>query len=468
MDKIHAIYEKMPPTIQSILASAHGYKLLRWRYGAQTERLVNQALERETYTPEQWRSYQEERLSLILHRAVTSVPYYKELWSKRCQRGDKTSWKYLENWPVLEKEHVRANPKSFIIENCDTTKMWHDQTSGSTGTPLNLWSSKQTEIFWYALAEARWRKWYGVSRDDRWALLGGQPIVPSTRQNAPFWVWNAAFHQLYMSAKHISARSIPFYINALKKFRIKYIYGYSSSITLLAKGILYDGKKDLNQAVIITNAEPLYEHQRKIIEDAFQCPVRETYGTAEKIAAASQCNAGKMHIWPEVGILEVMNGSDPLPPGNVGDFINTTLINDNMILVRYRIGDRGSLRKENGMCQCGRTLPAIDSIEGRTNDVQYTPDGRHVWGLICSVFKGLPIHEGQIIQEKIDLFRVRVVPALDYSGKTRQIITERLLNPIGPIKVLIEETDCIPREKNGKFKAVICKIPPEERPSIVL
>jgi phenylacetate-CoA ligase len=467
MGVIQTLYEKMPPAIQSVLATAHGYKLLKWRYGSKTEQLVRQAVERETYTPEQWKKYQEERLQYILHLAATKVPYYKELWSRRRQHGDKTSWDYLENWPVLEKEQVRANPKSFIVENCDINKINHDQTSGSTGTPLDLWSSRDTDMFWYALSEARWKRWYGVSKDDRWALLGGQPIVPPTRQHPPFWVWNMASHQLYMSAKHIAARTIPDYIDAIKRYRVRYIYGYSSSITLLAKGILHQGEKDLNQAVIITNAEPLFEHQRKIIEDAFRCPVRETYGTAEKISGASQCNFGRMHLWPEVGIMEVMNGDSPLPHGMVGDFINTTLINDNMILIRYRIGDRGSLPKENGICQCGRTLPIIESIEGRTNDVQYTPDGRHVWGLICSVFKGLPIHEGQIIQEKIDLFHIRVVPASNYSRKTRQIMIDRLLDPIGSIKVIVEETESIPREKNGKFKAVICNIPQEERPSIV-
>jgi phenylacetate-CoA ligase len=461
---VQSFYEKMPPTIQSIMASAYGYKLLRGRYGSETGRLVDQAVERETYSVEQWKNYQDEKLSRILHRAANQVPYYKELWSKRRQRGDKTSWEYLENWPVLEKEVVRANPKSFIVENCNLRKMNYEQTSGSTGTPIDLWSSAKMEKFWYALDEARWKRWYGVSRKERWAIFGAKPVVPSKRRNPPYWVWNAASHQLYMSIRHIGAQTIPDYIDAIEKYHIRYIYGYSSSLTLLAQGLSRRGVNDLNISVIITNAEPLFDYQRKIIEGAFQCPVRETYGTAEKIAAGSQCNFGKMHIWPEVGILEVFNENVPLPPGKIGDFVCTTLINDSMIFIRYRIGDRGALSNGKDLCSCNRTLPVIESIVGRTNDVVYTPDGRHLWGIICSVFKSLPIHEGQLIQEKIDLFRVRVVPASGYSEMTRQIITDRLLKPIGPVRVIVEETDFIPRTNNGKFKVVVCNIPVEERP----
>ena len=92
-----------------------------------------------------------------------------------------------------------------------------------------------------------------------------------------------------MSSYHLAPDLIPHYLDALKKYRIKYIFGYTSSLYALAQEILRLGRKDLQMTVAITNAEPLFEYQRKTISEAFQCPVRETYGMAEIVTAASEC-----------------------------------------------------------------------------------------------------------------------------------------------------------------------------------
>ena len=462
MSRLLTLYHHLPPPARSLAASLRGYYLRSWRYGPETERLVEEALERERWSAEQWKRWQEQRLAYVLHRAATRVPYYRDQWSERRRKGDKASWEVLENWPILQKEPLRAHPQAFVADDCDIRRMFHEHTSGTTGKPLDLWWSRETVRAWYALFEARWRRWNGVSRHDRWAILGGQLVVPVSQTKPPFWVWNAALHQLYMSSYHLSSVTIPPYLDALRRHRIVYLLGYTSALYELACGALDAGRDDLTFRVVIANAEPVYAYQREAIERAFHCPLRETYGMAEIVAAAGECEASTLHLWPEVGWLEVLVDDLPAAAGAVGDLVATGLFNADMPLIRYRLGDCGALSAEQMGCACSRTLPRLSGLEGRADDVLYTRDGRRIGHL--AVFRAhLPIRETQIVQETLERVRVRYVPADGFNAADARSIVERLQQRLGDVEVILEATESIPRGPNGKFRAVICQLPPEER-----
>jgi phenylacetate-CoA ligase len=398
-----------------------------------------------------------------LHRAATHVPYYREQWAARRRQGNRASWEYLENWPILEKESLRQNPTAFVADDCAIRHMFHEHTSGTTGKPLDLWWSRKTVRAWYALFEARCRRWYGISRQDRWAILGGQLVTPRSQRRPPFWVWNAALNQLYMSSYHLAPDLIPYYFDALKRYRINYVLGYTSSLYTIAHEALQTERKDLQMIVAITNAEPVFDYQRWAIAEAFQCPVRETYGMAEIVAGASECPAGKLHLWPEVGWVEVFESAQPVDRGARGDLVCTGLLNADMPLIRYRVGDSGVLPVVNEPCSCGRTLPMLASIEGRADDLLYTSDGRRI-GRLDPVFKTqLPVREVQIIQETLGKIRVRYVPTADFTPAAARSIVQRLQERLGTVEVLLERVDEVPRERNGKFRAVLCNLPVEER-----
>lgn len=457
------IYHKLPSSSRSIAATLRGYYLRSWRYSAETDDLITEAIRREKWTPEQWQLWLSQRLKFVLNRAATRVPYYREQWEKRRKAGDDSPWDRLENWPILEKEPVRKDSRAFVADDCNVKKMFHEQTSGTTGKSLELWWSRDTVRTWYAWFEARWRQWYGVNRYDRWAILGGQLIAPVEQREPPFWVWNAALNQLYLSAYHLAPDLIPHYLEALARYRITYLWGYTSSLYALAQEVIRHKRRDIKMRVVIANAEPLYEHQREVISAAFHCPVRETYGMSEIVAAASECEAGVLHQWPEAGIIEVLQGDLPVPNGQTGDLICTGLLNADMPLIRYRVGDRGAIGAGHETCSCGRSLPIISKIEGRTDDVLYTRDGRAI-GRLDPVFKArLPMREAQIIQEALDCVRVRYVPSPEYTPEAGKSLTEMLRSRLGAIEVILEPLTEIPRSSNGKFRAVICKLPPELR-----
>jgi len=454
---LRRIYQHLPASSRSAAATMRGVYLRSWRYGRDTERLVDAALGREHWSARQWKDWQEERLAFVLHRAATKVPYYREYWAGRKRNGGRTSWQYLENWPILEKQALRENLAAFVADDCERKKMFLDQTSGTTGTPLKIWQRRETVRAWYALFEARARRWHGVSWKDRWAILGGQPIISLDQRRPPFWVWNAAMNQLYISTFHLKPEFIPYILDALRRYKITHLVGYTAALNVLAEHIVMLGRRDLNMKVVVTNAEPVYDYQRSRIAEAFQCPVRETYGMAEIVAAATECEHGTLHLWPEAGWLEVLEKDQPAPAGTAGELICTSLFNTDMPLIRYAVGDRMRMPAEAVQCPCGRSLPVVAAIEGRTNDVLIARDGRKIFWL-NPTFYGLPIREAQIVQESRERVKVFYAPSPEFTADSAGTIINRLRSEMGKIEVTLTPVDHIPREANGKFRAIVCKV----------
>ena len=456
--RVTSLYHRLPQAAQDLAASLHGWRLRGERYGHETDDLVQAALEREAWPADRWRAWEEDRLAFVLHRAATRVPYYRAMWSHRRYMGDERPWDRLENWPVLDKNQVREHSSAFIAEDQAKARLKMKRTSGTSGTPLTLWRSRRTTRARYALYEARRLRWYGADRHDRWAILGGQLITPYRRRQPPFWVWNAPLRQLYLSSYHLAPEFVPAYLDALARYRVRHVIGYPSSLHAISRVIGERGGAHLGLKAVVTNAEPLYAHQRESIEDAFACPVRETYGMVELVAGAGECADGQSHLWPEMGICEVRYADGLLARVGSGELIATSLLDADMPLIRYRVGDTVSLGASNDGCECGRTLPLLNDVEGRCDDVLYSRDGRPV-GRLDPVFKaGLRVAEAQIIQESVDLVRVQVVPTSGFGQADGKAIQRGLCERLGEVVVVVEPVRAIPRTSNGKFRAVISRV----------
>lgn len=462
------IYHKLPYSAKSLVAAARGRYLDRWRYGPETEPLVAEYLVHERWSAEQWRAWREERLAYILRRAAADVPYYREQWARRRAAGDRASAELLENWPILSKEALRAQPQAFLADDCDPKSMFYEHTSGTTGKPLHIWLSRDTVRAWFALFEARARRWYGVDRHDRWAILGGQLVAPVEQERPPFWVWNGSLNQLYLSAYHLAAENIAAYLDAMQRHEVRYLLGYPSGLYRLAQEVIDGHLAAPRLQVAIGNAEPLLDHQRRAIAEAFGCPARETYGMAEIAAAAGDCEQGRLHVWPEAGHVEILADTtdETIPAGQAGRLIATGLLNADMPLIRYETGDRATL--DDAACACGRSLPVLRAIEGRVDDVVITRDGRHI-GRLDPVFKAdLPIREAQIIQEEWDVLRVLYVPTDGYTAADGQSLVRRIHDRTGEdMRVILEPVTAVPRTANGKFRAVISRVGRRPSPEAV-
>lgn len=453
----------MPHAGRALAANLRSAYLAAWRYGPETEELIAAAREREAWSAARWQSWQEERLARLLHRAATRVPWYRDWWAERRRHGDRGSIEELANWPILDKERLRANPRAFVADDCHPRLLYGEQTSGTTGKPISLWWSRAAVREWFALSELRLRDWHGVSRHEPWAILGGQPIVPVDRTSPPYWIWNRPMRQLYLSANHISPKNGPAMIAALDHHAVTHLITYASSAVALVNAMGESRGKGTGLRAVITNSEPLYDWQRQQIAAGLGCPVRETYGMAEIVTAASECTHGRLHLWPEVGVVEVLADDldQPVGAGEAGRMICTGLLNPAMPLIRYEVGDR--LRPAPGeACSCGRGLPVIRGIEGRSNDLLLARDGRRVYW-VNPILYGLPLREAQIVQESLDLIRVRCVSAPGFDASAEARLRERLRQRMGEVEVVIEVVESIPRGERGKFRAVVCRLSEMER-----
>lgn len=454
------LYYGLPYPLRSVAASVHGYRLQRLRYSVETERLVAEFTERDTWTRYRWKRWIAERQASMLHHAATKVPYYREQWRKRRLGGDQSSWEVLENWPILDKSALRRQPEAFLAEGSQRSQLHHSITSGTTGTPVDLWFSRETIRAWYAMFEARCRRWNGVSGHDNWALLAGQAVADPRTNQPPFWVWNKGLRQLYLSSYHSTPANAGHYVEAMRRHGVRYLIGYPSSLYPLAQGIVRDGLEPPQLDGVITESEQFFSFQRSMIERAFRCPVRDSFGMSEICAGGGECVHGSMHLWPDAGTVEVLVDGEPAAPGQTGELACTGLLNADMPLIRYRVGDRGQLAAEGFECQCGRTLPVLETIEGRISDVILAHDGRRLSpNLLEGIFDGrLPVEEAQIVQSRPDEVTIRLVPAPAYSDAAARVIEREVANRLGPVRVNVETVARIPRGPNGKLRAVVSSL----------
>lgn len=453
---LHAVYDRLPAPLRTVAASARGAQLSATRYGRDLEHLVREAHERELWDRARWEAWAAEVVPPALRHAARHVPAHRATWA--CRPGDPGD---LAAWPVLGKEPLRADPRAFVADDAPRGLV-ADHTSGTTGTPLQLWADRGGVRAWYALFEARVRRWHGVDRHTPVGMFGGQLVVPPARDRPPYWVWNAPMRQLYVSVHHIRPDRADAIVAALRARRVRYLLGYTSALVALARAMEAAGTSPLELEVVVTNAEPASRPDRARIEAAFGAPVRATYGLAEAVAAGVECAAGRLHLMPDVGPFEVVGPTRPGEPEGMGEIVATSVLNRAMPLVRYQVGDRATPPRW-APCRCGLLLPWVETIEGRSDDVVWTPDGRAV-GRLDPVFKAdLPVVEAQVVQEELDRIRVRVVPAPGWDDAARRVVAARTRERIGDVRVEVEVVDALERTAGGKLRAVVSHVegPPE-------
>ena len=112
-DLLLGLYHRLPVAARSVAATLRGYYLRRWRYGADSERLVAQALEREHWSAEQWAAWRESHLAAVLERAATQVPYYRDAWQARRRGGSLSGG---EQQMLTVARTLMGNPRILLLD----------------------------------------------------------------------------------------------------------------------------------------------------------------------------------------------------------------------------------------------------------------------------------------------------------------------------------------------------------------
>jgi phenylacetate-CoA ligase len=217
----------------------------------------------------------------------------------------------------------------------------------------------------------------------------------------------------------------------------------------------------LHPKAIVTSAEVLHEHERAVIEEVFGCKIFNRYGCRETSVIASECNEHSgMHINAECIYLEIEKNSLGMYGKDEGEIIITDLLNYGMPLIRYKIEDVGSLSEDP--CCCGRGLPLLKSLTGRSTEFILTPEGKYVSGAALTIFlvaKTPGLLQAQFIQEGKNRTIMKIVKGPNFNEESMALLNERVKEFLGPqMEIHFDPVKEIPRESSGKFRFSISKI----------
>ncbi len=456
MGHLDSLYARLPVLAQHGAVSAYGVYWHWLRFGPGYESYVKEYADREWFSAEAWRAWQQKQLTELLPAASTKVPYYQRTWNQQNKKAAREG--RLEELPLLEKEPIRADPNEFLRQDMKPWPHFKSRTSGSTGTPITCkWTVREFRNT-RAVREVRSARWAGVSFGMPNLTFSGRLVEPKPDSKGPFYRFNVAERQVYFSPFHLRPETARFYVEALRRHRVRWMTGYAVSYYLLAQFILEQGLEVPPLKAIITTSEKVTPEMRKVMESAYGCRVYEEYSSVENALFASECEHGRLHVSPDVAVVEILRpDGTPCGANEPGEVVTTCLMRTYQPFIRYRLGDVAMWDDEP--CPCGRPMPVLKEVVGRIEDVVVGPDGRQMVRF-HGIFVAQPhVREGQIIQEALDRIRVKVVSTNGFGPSDSEEIVHRVQQRLGPqVEVIVEPVVHIPRTPAGKFQAVVSQL----------
>ncbi len=454
MSLAETIYHRCPIAVQSAIVSAWGTAWYFRRHGKYYSAKVRELEANEPLSRQQFSDLQLQALNRLLQIA-RQAPHYQRVLGASGVTGPLASLEELSQIPMLSKQTIRTAPKSLLTRRPPRGTCVL-RSSGTTGTPIEVYMTRKFHQEALAYMQARLRRWAGSLPRDRRAMFGARKICQFDQNKPPYWRRSIAENLCYYSVYHLSERNLDSYVNHLRRFSPRLLMGYPSALYVMAVYLL-DRNQQLSIPVTITTSECVTPKIRQVIESAFGTQLYDQYGSVENAMFASQCEHGRYHVSPERGIIEILDGDEPCQPGKMGRVVATGLENDLQPLIRYELGDVAQWA-ENQDCPCGRQLPILEGIGGRFEDLCQLPDGRQVVRF-DTVFKGIShIVEAQVIQEGAAEFTINVVPGKGFSEQDLSLVHANFLEHAGHVNLNVVQVPSIPRGDNGKFRAVINRV----------
>ncbi|MEH6648962.1 MAG: AMP-binding protein [Motiliproteus sp.] len=400
----------------------------------------------------------QQRLQAFLTDVNKVNPYFSGLFKSRgLEPSDFSDPEILSRIPYLDKERIRANQQSMLSQNIKPPQFM--TTSGSSGQPLKFAVGK--ERISHDIA-AKWRatRWWDVDIGDPEAVIWGSGIELNG-QGIAKRVRDRMMRSQLFPAKQLKSHELLDLYHRLIAYRPAMIYGYPSILTLLAETARAHGLNNNNNnsselKVIFCTAEKLYDPQRQLIEEVFNAPVANGYGSRDAGFIAHECPHGNLHISAEDVIVEILDDQQkPLAIGEQGEIVVTHLSTRAFPMIRYRTGDIGRLSA--GRCPCGRGLPILAEVIGRANDLLKATDGASVHGaFIGNIVREDPaVGQFQFIQNTPTSFELKVV-CRDNLLPDRNRLQAALCKVLGrEAQIQINAVAAIEAEETGKFKYII-------------
>jgi len=433
------------------------------RLKGHTTLAVRRALEASQWWPsERLADYRLQRLRDLLQQVGARVPYYRRLFAEYgFDPARVTAITDLQRLPFLTKADIRAHVDDLKAE--DARDLARCNTGGSSGEPLIFWLGRERVSHDVA---AKWRatRWWGVDIGDPEIVMWGSPIELGAQDRIRL-LRDRLMRTRLLPAFEMSARKVEEYIDEIRRLRPRMLFGYPSAFAHIARharerGIRLDG---LGIRVAFVTSERLYADQRELIQAVFGCPVANGYGGRDAGFIAHECPQGGMHITAEDIIVETVTpAGEPTPPGTAGEVVVTHLATGDFPFIRYRTGDVAVLGSRD--CACGRGLPLLEEIQGRTTDFIVAHDGTVMHGLaLIYVVRDLAgVRAFKIVQESLELTRVLLETDADFAPAAVEEIVAAFRQRLGsPVEIRVERVERIPPERSGKYRYVVSHVDPQ-------
>ncbi|HEY1283620.1 MAG TPA: hypothetical protein VGE96_04000 [Steroidobacteraceae bacterium] len=359
----------------------------------------------------------------------------------------------LADWPVLEKEAVRAHPTRFHSGSGWLTVS--AATSGTTGTPLRLRRSLSCVAYEQAVIDRFVEQSAGLAlRACRSAVLRGDDIKPIPDREPPFWRVTNGGHRLVFSANHLDETTLPHYLDALRRYSPDILFAYPSVLESLCSLMLARGDH-LHIPTTECASEALTPATCEIARRVLGTRVLAHYGQAERVAWAQGAPEDGYRFVPTYSVNE-LRFVEAAEDADIYELIATGLWNDAMPLVRYRTGDRIRLRHGANPLAVASGRESFLSVIGRSGDYLIGPSGARLVG-IDHIPRGVPnVIRAQFVQESTEAVTMLVVPAPGFGEAQRRLLLEQAARKLPPtMRVRIETTNRLLRNASGKTPLVV-------------
>lgn len=437
--------------IEPILLTSSGSPLRKyWRVLEKS-----QFLPEETLREQQWI-----KLKKLLEFVYDHNYYYHgKFMELDLHPRDILSFSDFKKIPILTKKDIRCAGDQLITKGFVKNHLIEAKTGGSTGKPVTLYFTEDCSERRNACAR-RHDRWSGWDIGEPKGCVWGNPKLPSTfKENLRGILLDPI---IFLDTMAVTKDSVIEFSRQWKHTKPTLLFGHAHSLYVLANLIMQHNVEGIAPKAIISSSMMLLPHERKRIEEVFGKIIFDRYGCEEVSLIASECEEHQgMHLNIDHLYVEFLKEDGSVcNPGEPGKIVVTDLINNAMPLIRYQVEDIGV--PSSRRCSCGRGLPLMDGIVGRTADFLVKKDGTKVAGisLIENTLTKIPgIDQMQIIQENIETIRIRIVLGEHFTQSDSDAIVLYFKELFQyPKSIEIEPVDVIPPEKSGKYRFSICRI----------
>lgn len=400
------------------------------------------------------------RLSALLRTAAAHSPWHAQRMAEAGIDPDADlTWHAFRRLPTMTRADARENRDRIAWLGVPGGASLYN-TGGSSGQPLSFYFGRSRQAS-DASGRIRSRRWWGVDVGAREVYLWGAPVELSKTDRTKK-LRDRAFNQLLLNAFEMNPARMDTYLDDIERFQPECIYGYASSVALLASHAESRTRKPPLRRLraVCTTGEPLYPHQRQLIADVFKAPVVNEFGSRDIGFTAHETPAGQMLLLSEHVVLESLDPQGkPVSAGEMGEAVLTALCSEAQPFIRYRTGDMVRIGAER--CREGRGLHVIGEVVGRTTDFVVRADGTIMHALaVIYVMRAIEgIREFKIIQHELKQVEVLIVPDTRWTPAAVAAIEHGLQARLGAdVRIESRVVDSIAPEASGKHRYVVSQV----------